>query len=52
MLKIAERIVKTNQDAIGVQCIGNDNGVLAVSDKAEKKARKSYHELLNRVCMR
>ena len=34
--KIEARMIKTNQDIIGVQCIRNDDGALAVSD-ADKK---------------
>ena len=42
-LKIAKRLVKTNQDIIGEQCIKNDDGVLTVSDEDKKIACKSYH---------
>ena len=44
MSKVANRIVKTNQPFIGGQCIRNDDGVLAVSNKDKKLAWKSYHE--------
>ena len=44
VLKIAKRMVKTNQDIIGEQCIRNDDGVLAVSDEDKKIAWKSYYE--------
>ena len=46
VFKIAKRIVKTNQDITGEQCIRNDNGVLAVSDENKKIAWKSYHKKL------
>ena len=32
VFKIAKRMVKTNRDIIGEQCIRSDDGVLAVSD--------------------
>ena len=52
VFKIAKKMVKTNQDIIGEQCIKNDNGILAVKNEDKKIAWKSYHEkLLNRVCM-
>ena len=46
--KIVARMIKTNQDITGVQCIRNDDGVLAVSDADKKIAWTSYHnKLLN-----
>lgn len=39
-----KRLVKTNQDVIDQQCIRNDGGVLAFSDKDQKIVWKSYHE--------
>ena len=33
VFKIAKRMVKTNQDVIGKQCIRNNDGVLSVNDK-------------------
>ena len=46
VFKIVKRMVKTNQDTVGEQCIRND-GVMAVS-QSKKIAWKSYHEeLLN-----
>ena len=48
MFKIANRMVKTNQDILGEQWIGNDDGyyLLAVIDEDKNKAWKSYHEKL------
>lgn len=47
--KIVARMIKTNQDITGVQCIRNDDGVLAVSDADKKIAWTSYHnKLLNK----
>ena len=43
VLKIAKRMVKTNQDIIGEQCIRNDDGVLAVSDEDKKIAWKIHY---------
>ena len=45
VLKIAKRMVKTNQDTVGEQCIRNDDGVMAVS-QSKKIAWKKYHEKL------
>ena len=39
--KTAKRVVITNQDTTGEQCIVNDNGLLAVSDEDQKIASKS-----------
>ena len=48
--KITRGVVKTNQDVIDEQCIGNDDVVSAVSDEDMKLDYKSYHEkLLNTV---
>ena len=32
VFQIAKRMVKTNQDIIGDQCLRNDDGALTVSD--------------------
>ena len=42
-----QRIVKTNEDIIGEQCIRNDDGVLASRDEGKKIAWKSYNEKLS-----
>ena len=42
MFKITKKIVKTNDNINGEQCIKNYNGILAVSDEDKKIARKSY----------
>ena len=44
VFKIEKRLVKTNQDIIGKQCIRNDDGVFTVSDKDKKIACKNYRE--------
>ena len=46
MFKTVHRMVKTNQDIIGEQCMKNNDGVLAVSHEGKKIAWKSYHEKL------
>ena len=38
MFKTAKRMVKTNQDIIGEQCIRKDDSVLAVSNDDRKIA--------------
>ena len=38
VFKIGKRMVKTNQDIIGEQCIRNDDGLLAVTDEDKKVA--------------
>ena len=47
-------MVKINQYITGKHCIRNDNGILAVSDKDEQPALKSYDKLFNKYfgCMR
>ena len=42
LFKIAKRMVKTNQNIIGKQCIRNDEGVLTVSNKNKEIPWKSY----------
>ena len=44
VFEIAKRMVTTNQEINGKQCIRNDDGTLAVSDEGKKIAWKSYHE--------
>ena len=46
VLKIATRMVKTNQDIICEQFIRNDDGALVFSDEDKKIAWKSYQEKL------
>ena len=47
---IATRMVKTNQDIIGIR---KDDDMSEISNEDRKIAWKSYHEkLLNRPCMR
>ena len=41
--KIAKMMVKTNQDVIGEQCIRNDDGVLAFSDKDSLESYRKKH---------
>ena len=45
VLKIVKRMVKTNPEIIGENCIRNGNGVLAVGNEF-KISSKSYHEKL------
>ena len=40
------RVVKTDKDIIGEQCIKNVNGMLKISDEDKKITLKSYHEKL------
>ena len=44
MFKIAKRIVKTNQDIVSGQCVGNVSDVPAVSYEDDKIYWRSYHE--------
>ena len=44
VLKIADRMIKTNQVIIGKQCIRNKNRRLEVIDGDQKIARKRYHD--------
>ena len=43
VIKISKRVVKSNQDITGNQCIRND-GVLAVKDEYKKIACKRHYE--------
>ena len=47
VFKIAKRIIKTNQDIIGENCVRSDASVLVVSDEDKKIAWKSYHKKLS-----
>ena len=48
VFKIPNRMVKTNQDVTGEQCVRNHDGVGALSDEDKKITWKNYHEnLLN-----
>ena len=46
LLKIALRIVKTNQDIFPVSCNRRGYGLLKVNVKDKKKASKKYHKTL------
>lgn len=48
VFKVAKQMMKTNQDVVGEKCVRDDNGSLAFTDNAKKKAWKAhYQRLLN-----